>query len=311
MENVTPKTGGCALCVILVIVYAYMSFEILATNEYGIDFNRVTYSLGATKGRGPHWLGFGHKFIRFPFNAVSMDFGPGGKQDGGGDLLRSRTSDGLELQVELNLQYQFEMDDVATVYQKFGLDYQAVYVRLTIDTVTREVTQWNASSFWKSRASVNKVIEQAVRKAFRDRGNCNIRLFNLKKPSLPESFAREISNTEKQVQDINQAREELGRETVKGQTLVEQARQQTQETVLRAEAQAKTIELNNQAYVDQFNLTQRLQARGFETIYNNLAQDGATQQDKEDLLLEYMRMRALRDHPSGNSIISIQKAETA
>merc|ERR1740121_451203 len=167
-------------------------------------------------------------------------------------------------------------------------------------TVTRVATELNATTFFSSRDVVADKLKLAMETTFRDQALCTALNFQLNGVSLPAPFESEIANTEVQKQDIRTAEAERFAKEVQGETQVKQAEQQYEAIILAAQASAETVRLNNDAYVEQFNITQRLQAEGFVAIYENLG-------SSEEQLLEYMRMRALRDHPAWNSIISIQK----
>merc|ERR1712087_435180 len=77
-----------------------------------------------------------------------------------------------------------------------------------------------------------------------------------------------------------------------------QAYQETRSIALQADAVAEGILLNARAFADQFKYSQKLQAESFGHLHNRLGKD-------EALLLEYMQVRALRDHPNHRSVISV------
>lgn len=293
----------CGVVTVLAIVYVYFSWDILEPTDYGIDFSAISYTIGTMPfAAGRFWLGFGHSFIRFPARAQTIEFTETTGPFKRGEPLRSRTSDGLEVLLEISLQYQFQQNNILEAYGKFGEAYEPVYVRYVTDTVTKAATFYNASTFFSRRGDVAEGFRVAIESMFQDNAYTNALNFQLRKVVLPTAFEQAIQFTEVQRQDIRTAEAEELTQRVAGETLVRQAEQEAQSIVLRAEADAQTILLNNEAYVEQFNLTQSLQAQGFKTIYESLG-------SSEDQLLEYMRMRALRDHPASNSIISIQRSD--
>lgn len=68
-----------------------------------------------------------------------------------------------------------------------------------------------------------------------------VEFFQLRSIKLPDSFEREIQNTEVKGQDIFTASAEISRENVKFQTALEVAGWAVNETVYRAEADAILI----------------------------------------------------------------------
>jgi len=124
------------------------------------------------------------------------------------------------------------------------------------------------------------------------------RFFQLRAVSLPSAFEQAIQETEVKKQDIQTAQAEYDNQEVQMKTAVLQTQQQAKSIALQANATAQSTLLNMQAYVEQFKLTQKLQAETFAPLYQKL-------QNNESLLLEYMRARTLRDHPDHLSIVSV------
>lgn len=302
MERLGPIV--CGVVTVLAIVFVYFSWDILEPTDIGIDFDSIWYVTGDVKPAGRHYLGFGHYFIRFPARAQTFEFTDQNTQFKRGNLLQSRSSDGLEVQLEVSLQYQFQMSNVLDAFYKFGTNYEEVYVRLATDTITREATRNNATFFFRNREVVSDMLKSAMQDTFENSALCSLTAFQLRKVILPAAFETQIETTEVKKQDIDVAKAEVEAKRTEGQTWVLQAQQEYQSRIFTAQAAAETITLNNQAYVQQFNLTQMLQAQGFETIYLNLGVEGDAAQSEANLL-EYMRMRALRDHTPANSIISV------
>lgn len=295
---------------LLLGIYIWGSFATLEQTEMGIDFNAITYKTGDVYFNGRQFIGFGHYFIKFPTNLQTIEFSAdksGSDKRGKGDALRSRTLDGLEVLLEVSFQYRLEPgangDQIKAVFAKFGEDYESVYVPLAVDTITRKATDYNANTFFSDRTLVGEGIEQEIMKVFKEQALCSIEFFQLRSVSLPRDFEVAIQTTEVKKQDIKTAEAERGNRKIAGQTMVKQAEQESQAILYRADAAATTIQLNVDAYVEQFNISQGLQATAFAELYKTLGSDEAR-------LLEYMDVRALRDHPSAGSVISLKTATT-
>lgn len=293
---------------LLVLGYFWNSWDIVFPTEIGIDFSLISYTLGRTYPPGRHFLGLGHRFIHFPTKLNTIDFTNQQTDFTRGAPLRSRTSDGLEVQLEVSFQYKLKSDynathsEVELLYRKYGEKYEDVFVLAAIETVTREATKHNASTFFSQRVFVGDRMQERMTQDFNDNYFANIEFFQLRSVSLPTRFEEEIQNTEVQKQDISKAEAERGHQEISGQALVAVAVEDAKSIGLQAEATAATVNLDNEAYVRQFNLTQALQAEGFQQIYAQLNAN-------EDSIIEYLDVRALRDHPSEAAIVSIPMSE--
>jgi len=303
MENQGVAAGTCGIVTaVLVVVYLFLSISSLEPTVYGIDFSRITYQLGETKKGGRHWLGIGHSFIEFPAVVRRIEFQNQGSEFKKGDTLRSRTFDGLEVKLELSLQYRFDEQNVQEVYKKFGLRYEEVYVQMVIETITRAATNFSSTQFFSERGNIGSYFEKELADTFRNEALAEVSTVRLLEVELPTPFQDAIQATEVARQDVVKADQERATREVEGQTLVAKAEQEQKAIRIRGQTDARTTELQNQANVEQFNVTQRAQADSYTGVFNKL---GATDADKEENLLEYLRMRAMRDHNPANSIINM------
>lgn len=282
-----------------IFVYIYLAFATLAPTQAGIDFNMIRYTLGDNYVNGRHWLGVGHRFIVFPLNVQTFEFiGHSSKFKAGG-LLRSRTEDGLEVQLEVSMQYQLDKDNIRDIYTKFGEDYEEVYVRLAIDTLNLESTLEKAFTFFNNRTIVEARFSNALQSVFRTQARCELQGFQLRSVSLPREFEQSIQNTEVQKQDIKMADAEVEWKTIEAVTKVLSAEKFANATVTAAEAEAERINYNVKAWVAAFNLTQGLASAAFGELQTKLDGD-------KDALVDYLWVRALRNHPASRSIVSIE-----
>jgi len=299
MDNCTPARGIC-VAIILVLVLVWNSLYVVEPTQVGIDLSLISYQLFDAHPPGRHPLGLGHRIIHFDTKLVTVDFSSSRSNSeyrAGNDIV-ARTSDGLEVELEVSFQYHFNITNIKQVYEKFGEDAAPIISLLAIDTVTRESTKFNASYFFSSRTDISEKIRAELEKDLIEKAFCEVDLFQLRSVSLPSVYEAAIQATEVAKQDFQKAEQERPNREVVGQTTRQVAIQTAQTIGLQANATAETIYIDNKAYIEQFNLTQKLQAQGFSGIYASLNQSEAD-------LLEYMDVRALRDHPSSRSVISI------
>eukprot|EP00440_Ansanella_granifera_P073146 gb/GFBE01079373.1/.p1 GENE.gb/GFBE01079373.1/~~gb/GFBE01079373.1/.p1 ORF type:complete len:309 (+),score=85.86 gb/GFBE01079373.1/:1-927(+) len=295
-----PKVIGCGCLTILFAILIGTSFASLEYTELGLNYSLVTSSVDP-KGfsAGLYFLGVGHSFIKFPSTVQTIQFSFEG--DSAGPPLRSRTSDGLEVALEISFQYQLNVTTLYDLYRKFGEDYEPIYVNMAMDLLTTSATKYNATGFFNDRQTIALGMEDELKGHFGQEAFAEVPFFQLRSVSLPAPFEHAIQDTEVQKQDIQTATAEKGNQEVQMQTKVLQAQQQAQAIALAANASAQSVLLNAEAYVQQFKLSQELQAESFKLLYDKLGHN-------ETLLLEYMRVRAMRDHPDQLSVVGMPSA---
>ena len=93
------------------------SFNSLEANEYGLDYSSLSKSVKTYKSKhtfstsknkigkkpytsGIHFLGIGHRFIKFPKTVLNLEYSNHEGADFG--PIKSRTSDGLEVVLEIS-----------------------------------------------------------------------------------------------------------------------------------------------------------------------------------------------------------------
>mmetsp|Transcript_80824 Transcript_80824/g.142545 ORF Transcript_80824/g.142545 Transcript_80824/m.142545 type:complete len:309 (+) Transcript_80824:48-974(+) len=292
-----PKVISCGICSIIFAVVLATSFASLEYTQLGLDYSWISSSVDDKAfSSGLYFLGPGHSFLKFPSTVQTIQFSD--DHDSVGPPLRSRTSDGLEVALEISFQYQLNVTTLRRLYDKFGLDFEPIYVNMAMDLLTAMATAYNATAFFSDRQNIALDMEEELREHFAADAFSDVAFFQLRSVSLPAEFESAIQQTEVKKQDIQTAAAEKGNQEVQMQTKVLEAEQQAQAIALQANASAQTILLQAQAYVLQFQLSQDLQAESFKPLLEKL-------EGNETLLLEYMRARAMRDHPDQLSVIGL------
>jgi regulator of protease activity HflC (stomatin/prohibitin superfamily) len=288
--------AGGVVAVVGILVW-WFSFASLELTEYGIDFSMISYNINRERvfTNGRHMLGLGHYFIRFPSRQQSISYS--NAAGSAAPALRSRTSDGLEVTLELSFQYRIIQGEVIQLYDKYGTSYEDVYIQMGIDSVTAQATEHDASTFFADRILVINNMTEALEKSF-ENAHSSIENIQLTTVSLPTAFQDAIQATEVAKQDKETAEAERKNQEVEALTRALKAQRDARQVVINAEADATTIKLNTETYVKQFALSQQLQAEGFLPLYEKLGRN-------ESLLLQYLDVRALRDHASANTVVNI------
>lgn len=277
----------------------FMSFDTLEFTEMGLNYSWITENIEEqVYEHGRYYLGLGHKFIKFPKMVRSVVFSndPSGLKHG--PALESRTNDGLRVQLEVSFQYKLKVDEVNNMYMTLGPEYQQTFVRMAIDQITAEATLHNAYDFFANRTLIAVNMHSMLDTHFRKHGFSEVPFLQLRTVHLPTVFEDAISKTQLQEQDIQIAKMEQKANTVLFETRVLQAERTVQVISNNALAEAAAILLANSAFCEQYLITQRLQTLALKGLMANTSWT-------PERLLDYLRVRALRQHPSENTIIRI------
>jgi len=292
-----PRSAACGCAAAAGALLLGLSFSSLEYTEVGLNLSHITNNVspqGYTAGL--YCLGPGNSFIKFPGTVQTIQFSL--DQGSAGPPMRSRTSDGLEVQLEVSFQYQLNFSTVYDLYRKFGTQYKPVFVNMATDIITAKATAYNATAFFMDRPAISLAMEDELKEAFETEAFSSVPFFQLRSVSLPSEFEQAIQDTEVKVQDIQTANAEFQTRGVEMDTKILQAQQTAAQLNINADATSQQTILDAQAYVGQFGLSQSLQADSFKPLFEKLG-------GNESLLLEYMRMRALREHPDHLSIVRV------
>jgi len=248
---------------------------------------------------GRHYIGVGHKFIRFNSTVSTVQFSHGRGKDVSGGALQSRTTDGLEVLLEISFQYRLLPKTLYKMYTTFGSTYHLVLVKMSIDLLTVAATKHEARAFFENRTVIGDEMEATLRSHFLEHAFVDVPLFQFQAVSLPGSFEDSIKATQVAEQKITRIQAEQVMRRVEFETNVIQAQRYVKVREQEAEAVVQSIMLRNQADIASFNASQIRSAQAFVEILNLF--NGDAQQ-----LLAYMKVRAMRNHPQEHTVLGIK-----
>ena len=100
--------GGC---VILLVILVASSFDSLELNEIGLKYNSFDMSISPmTYTGGLYWVGPFGSFIDFPKTFQNVEFSDDRTADR--PAIYSRTSDGLEVMLEISFQFTLIVEGI-------------------------------------------------------------------------------------------------------------------------------------------------------------------------------------------------------
>jgi len=291
--------GVFGIFVFGLFVLFWISFDSLEYQEMGLNYSWVFKTVQPrpyTSGR--YYVGPGNHFIKFPKMVKSIFFiddPSGGTQ---APAIQSRTRDGLNVRLEVSFQYRLKFNELFTMYETLGLRYEQTLVRMAIEQLTTAATMHNAHYFFSNRTVISTEMHKMLDKHFQHHAFAEVPFFQLRTVHLPSEFEEAIKETQVRQQEIQIASLEQKTNRVSFQTTVLQAEQAIKVMMNEAEAEAASIKAENDAYCRQYEITQDLQSKSLEKMIEATGWN-STQ------LLEYLRIRAVRDHPSDRTTIRL------
>ena len=94
----------CAVSCITGIILLILGFSSLEATEWGLDYSWISKTVDPTvRENGLYFIGIGHSFYKFPKNVQTIEFSK--DRNANRAPIESRTSDGLEVVLEISFQY--------------------------------------------------------------------------------------------------------------------------------------------------------------------------------------------------------------
>lgn len=287
------------VAVIVAVILFFASFGTLEYQEIGLNYSFITETISKdayTSGR--YFLGIGAYFIKFPKSVITLLFSEQSSERKDGPAMLSRTFDGLNVKLEVSFQYRLNPLKLYDLYTTLGPEYEKILIRTAFEHLTTAATKHTAHDFFTNRSFIAFEMQKGLNKNFQDACFAEVPLFQLRTVYLPELFENAIRDTQVKEQEILIARAERDTRRVTFETEVIQAKQQVQIMNNNAEADASAILLSNQAYVDQYKISQELQSSALSRL-STAAAWNPTQ------LLEYLKIKAVREHPADRTTVRL------
>lgn len=297
--------GSVCIALSVVLLFVIAGLGNVEITEYGLNYSRISRKVDPVAfGPGRYWISPFNYFVRFPATVKTIQYSDASLQkdlpsDERSELLRSRTSDGLDVKIELSFQYQLTKPELFSLYTTFGEDYHRTFDRIAIDRLTETATTFTANQFFVDRTTVGKHMETQLSEDFNGRLHATIFSFQLRSVELPQEFEEAIQRTEVMKQDIRAASAEQNSTIISLETDLMMAQRRTKVAQAKGEGVAKSIMLTNLADIAQFNATQRLSAESYSQVMKSL-------DSNEKDLMAYMKASILRDHPSKSTVLGLR-----
>lgn len=157
---------GCLVVgVVAMLILILTSFRTLEVNEIGLDYSGITKSIDTQLyTSGIHFLGVGHSFIKYPTTVQTYEFSKAPGSDS--PNVRSRTKDGLEVELEISFQFIYVSTQLYDLYMSYAKNYKTPCKKIAIDILTDIATQYIASQFFFDKEKISSAMQKALNKTF-------------------------------------------------------------------------------------------------------------------------------------------------
>lgn len=241
---------GLGILVFLLLVAVFMSMNTLETTELGLKYDwweeTVTDNNGFAYSAGRSFFLTG-KFLKFPAVVQSIDFGSSSSKwkttIAHRPSVRTRTKDGLAIEIECAMQYELLPKKVLPLYQAFGMNFEDFFEKVATSVIMTESTLYSSSEFFANRTVIAPLIGNTLMKKFNEDLFANVPLFQLNSVNLPKEFEDAIHETQMVTQQIAIVTGQRLRQEVEWQTELMKASQQLDVKLNQARAEATKIVL--------------------------------------------------------------------
>lgn len=279
MDETVAKTLSVTFCLFSIIaltVFIILGFSSLEANEYGLDYSWLSKSVDKiAKSNGLYFLGIGHSFIRFPKTVQLIEFSNSTESfeeetSHKTPPIKSRTSDGLEVSLEISFQYSLQPENLYKLYRRFDTSYKVIFKNIATDILTEAATNYTAYDFFTERGAIKDYFQRKLNNHFNETCYANIEFLQLRRVELPTKFEDAIQDTEVMKQDIQKANAELNKAKVEIETQILTADFHKNATINLAEGEAASIEKNNEAEVESLRKFFGSKIEGLKAMMNRL-----------------------------------------
>lgn len=291
----------CAVTCITGIILLILGFSSLEATEYGLDYSWLSKTINPNVySNGLYFIGIGHSFIKFPRNVQTIEFSK--ERNANRPAIESRTSDGLEVILEISFQYILQPESLYKLYTKYGEGYSQIIQNVAIDILTDEATGYTAYNFFMDRGRIKDDFQQSLDKSLNTTCFANVQFLQLRSVDLPILFEEAIQESEVKKQDIQKANAELNKVKIELDTLEKAAVIKKEATVNLAEGEAESILKQNDAEVKSLINSQNTQTDAYSTFKDSLRVSNQS-------LLNFIKTKLIKNYSKDQVALSVSSPE--
>lgn len=144
-----------SLALLIVIILVASSLSVLSYNEVGLNYSNWFKTVEEkTYYHGITFIGLGHSFLKYDIRLNTIEF----SKDANATLpmIKCRTKDGLELELEASLQYRVDAESVYKIYSEYGEQDKNILTRTILDIISDTATIYSSNDLFTKRSEIQK-----------------------------------------------------------------------------------------------------------------------------------------------------------
>lgn len=201
----TLKSAGIGCGVFFFIILLIICWDTVEPTEWGIKYNSISKDINKeTIYEGGRYLVSPFtSFITFPRTMRSIEFSlRTGAQSG---PLKTRTAEGLALELYVAFQYQLIPDELPDLYAMNNIDYEPTFVRIARDILLQVAGTYVASKYWTERTEIGDNMKKQLDNELK-RAHARCKYLEILQVELPTTYEDSIVQTQVEVQNSKMKR---------------------------------------------------------------------------------------------------------
>jgi len=154
--------GGCCCCCFFIILIIVLSgMKGLSANQYGLSKNKISNKVDFSQvyDGGRRYLGPWSEYVTFPSYLQTIDYsrervggsGPGTKTEA---PFKARTSEGMQVELSVTIQYFYNKAFVAEIYKEYKKGFPGYVTSNMRSKFTTLISKYKQSDLWEKRQEV-------------------------------------------------------------------------------------------------------------------------------------------------------------
>ena len=180
-----------SLTILVTIILIACSLSVLSYNEVGLNYSNWFKTVEQkTYEHGIQFIGLGHQFLRYDIKLTTIEFS--NAMDATLPMIKCRTKDGLELDLEASLQYRVQAENIFKIYTSFGKNEKEILTRVILDIISDTATKYSSNDFFLKRPAIQKQMFEDLKVNVLEQTWHEVVFFQLRSLALPDEYEKEI-----------------------------------------------------------------------------------------------------------------------
>ena len=143
-----------SLTLLVTLILIACSLSVLNYNEVGLNYSSWFKTVeDKTYEHGIQFIGLGHEFQRYAINLNTIEFS-NDPNTATMPIIKCRTKDGLEVDLEASLQYRVQPENIFKIYTSYGTQEKAILNRVVLDVISDTSTLYTSNDFFTKRSII-------------------------------------------------------------------------------------------------------------------------------------------------------------